>query len=196
MTPIAEAAAAVLLVARGLVLTAAALAGLVALVMWAVRVGRLAPFGAVARTVRALADPMLRPIEHAIRRFGRNPQEAPTWLFGLTVVLGVVVLSLVEWALRMAMVAESAVQGGPSAWGRVAVALAFDLVSFALLVRVIGSWLGAGRFSRWTRPAWLLTDWLVEPIRRRLPAFGPLDLSPLVAWFLLGILQAVVMTLL
>ena len=196
MTPIASAAAVVDLVVRTLVLAAAVLAGLVALVMWAVRAGHLAPFGAVARAVRTLANPTLHPVEHALRRFGRNPQEAPTWLFGLTVVLGVVLLSLVRWVLQMAVVAESVAQGGPAAWSRVAATLVFDLLSFALIVRVLGSWLGARRYTRWTRPAWLLTDWLVEPIRRRLPALGPIDLSPLVAWFLLGILRAVVMTLL
>jgi uncharacterized protein YggT (Ycf19 family) len=46
------------------------------------------------------------------------------------------------------------------------------------------------------RPAWLLTDWLVEPIRRRLPPFGPLDLSPLVAYFALVLLRALVFSLL
>lgn len=184
-----------LLVIRVLVLAAAAVAGAIALVLWAVRAGRLTPFGPVARMTRRLADPALRPIEQILRRFGRNPQDAPAWLFGLTVVLGVVALSLVEWVLQMAVVLESVIRNGPAGWTRALVALGFDVLSFALLVRVIGSWVGAGRFSRWTRPAWLLTDWLVEPIRRRLPAFGPLDLSPVIAWFLLGLLQAVVMTL-
>lgn len=186
----------VLLVARSLALTAAALAGLVALVMWAVRAGHLAPFGAVARAVRGLADPALRPVEGVLRRFGRNPQDAPTWLFGLTVLLGVVLLSLVQWVLEMVVVTESALRDGPESWARLAASLAYNLLSVALIVRVIGSWVGAGRQTRWTRPAWLLTDWLVEPIRRRLPALGPIDLSPLVAWFLLGFLMAIVMTLL
>lgn len=196
MTPLISGAAAVDLAVRALVLAAAALAGLVALVMWAVRAGHLAPFGAVARAARGLADPALRPVEHALRRFGRNPQEAPTWLFGLTLVLGVVLLSLVRWVLEVVVVAESVLREGPESWGRLAASLIYNVLSVALIARVIGSWVGAGRHTRWARPAWLLTDWLVEPIRRRLPALGPIDLSPLVAWFLLGFLMAIVMTLL
>lgn len=196
MTPIATGAAVVDLVMRTLVLAAAALAGLVALVMWAVRAGHLAPFGALARAARGLANPALRPIEGALRRFGRNPQDAPTWLFGLTVVLGVVLLSLVKWVLQMPVVAEMVIREGPESWSRLAIFLLYNLLSVALIVRALGSWVGAGRHTRWSRPAWLLTDWLVEPIRRRLPMDGPIDLSPLIAWFLLGFLMAIVMTLL
>ncbi|NOT09343.1 MAG: YggT family protein [Gemmatimonadales bacterium] len=59
----------------------------------------------------------------------------------------------------------------------------------AIAVRVVGSWIGFGRYARWMRPAYLLTDWLIEPIRRRLPAFGMLDLSPIVAYFALWLLR-------
>lgn len=196
MTPIASGAAVVDLVVRTLALAAAALAGLVALVMWAVRAGHVTPFGPLARATRALANPALRPVEGLLRRFGRNPQDAPTWLFGLTVVLSVALLSLVQWVLQMVVVAESVLREGPESWGRLVASLIYNLLSVALVIRVLGSWVGAGRYARWTRPAWLLTDWLVEPIRRRLPALGPIDLSPLIAWFLLGFLMAIVMTVL
>jgi uncharacterized protein YggT (Ycf19 family) len=62
----------------------------------------------------------------------------------------------------------------------------------ALLVRVIGTWFGAGRRGR-LRPAWVMTDWLVEPIRRRLPALGPVDVSPIVAWFVLILARALLL---
>jgi YggT family protein len=59
----------------------------------------------------------------------------------------------------------------------------------ALLVRVIASWLGVSPYSKWIRPFAVLTDWLLEPLRRVLPPMGPLDLSPMVAYFLLWIAQ-------
>ena len=35
----------------------------------------------------------------------------------------------------------------------------------------------------------VLTDWLIEPIRRILPPVGMIDFSPLVAWLLLSLVR-------
>ena len=67
----------------------------------------------------------------------------------------------------------------------------------ALIVRVVSSWIGLGPFSRLVRPAYRLTDWLVNPLRRLLPTLGPFDLSPMLAWILLSwVAQPVVLGLL
>ena len=47
----------------------------------------------------------------------------------------------------------------------------------ALFVRVIASWLGISPYSAWMRPVMILTDWLIEPIRRILPPMGMIDFS-------------------
>jgi YggT family protein len=62
----------------------------------------------------------------------------------------------------------------------------------ALLVRVIGSWFSVSPYAKWMRPFIMLTEWLLEPLRRLLPPFGPLDLSPMVAYLLLWIAQQAV----
>jgi YggT family protein len=46
------------------------------------------------------------------------------------------------------------------------------------------------------RPVVLLTNWIIVPLRRVLPPLGPFDLSPLVAYFLLGFLESLVMRML
>jgi YggT family protein len=61
------------------------------------------------------------------------------------------------------------------------VELAYKVFFYALIVRVIASWLGMFQYSRWMRPVYALTDWLVEPIRRVVPPIGMFDVSPLVA---------------
>ena len=38
------------------------------------------------------------------------------------------------------------------------------------------------------KPFYAATEWMLAPLRRVIPAFGPLDLTPLVAWFGLGLL--------
>src|SRR5207253_10880444 len=56
---------------------------------------------------------------------------------------------------------------------------AYNVVFIALVVRVVASWFGRFRYTWWLRPAYVLTDWVVEPIRRLLPPGGALDWSPL-----------------
>ena len=66
----------------------------------------------------------------------------------------------------------------------------FTVLMVALLIRVIGSWFGISPYRRWMRPVMLLTDWIIEPIRRVLPPFGMIDFSPLVAWLVLSIVRS------
>jgi uncharacterized protein YggT (Ycf19 family) len=42
----------------------------------------------------------------------------------------------------------------------------------------------------------VLTDWLIEPIRRILPPFGMFDFSPMVAWLVLYIVRDFIVGLL
>jgi uncharacterized protein YggT (Ycf19 family) len=146
-------------------------------------------------TVRRLSDPVVRPLERTLVRGGRNPQDATFWLFGITLVAGVAALSLSRWIVGLLLQVASLAGAGPMAWLRVGTGVAFDVLMLALMVRVIGSWFGTGRSGR-LRPAWLVTDWLVEPIRRRLPAMGPVDISPIVAWFVLVVLRSILLAVL
>ncbi|OGU23702.1 MAG: hypothetical protein A3K13_13980 [Gemmatimonadetes bacterium RIFCSPLOWO2_12_FULL_68_9] len=70
---------------------------------------------------------------------------------------------------------------------RLAVYYLGQLVLIALIVRVIASWFGAFRFSRWMQPVYFLTDWIIQPLRRIIPPLGMIDITPLVAWFALRI---------
>jgi len=73
----------------------------------------------------------------------------------------------------------------------------YNVVFAALVVRVVASWFGRFRYTWWLRPAYVLTDWVVEPIRRLLPAGGAggLDWSPLAAWLVLWVLKRVLLTI-
>jgi YggT family protein len=165
------------------------LACLVALVYWAVRRGKLQPFGAVARATRRLADPVMIPLERRVLRWGGNPQDAPLWLIGIVLVIGLVLLSLLKWLFGILLYMDALSSAGPRAWISFALDLAYSVTVGALLLRVIGSWIGIGRYNRWMRIAYALTDWVVEPIRRMLPGFGVIDFSPLVAWLALYLLR-------
>jgi len=74
--------------------------------------------------------------------------------------------------------------------------LLFELYGVALFVGVLFSWIHVPYSSRVVRFLWTITEPILGPIRRVLPTFGGLDFSPVVAFFLLRLLQQVVFTLL
>ena len=184
-------------VVRALIVAALAYAAIVAITHWAVRSGRLNAFGAWPRFVRRISDRVLRPIERRVLRAGGNPQDAPLWLVGLVIVGGLIVIWLLGWMLGFVASLAVLSRSGPGAWIYALVRALFIVLEIALIVRVISSWIGLGPFSRLVRPAYRLTDWLVVPLRRLLPTFGPFDLSPMLAWILLSwVAQPVVLGLL
>ncbi|MGH7607918.1 MAG: YggT family protein [Gemmatimonadales bacterium] len=179
----------VLTAVRYAVFGVVALAALAALGSWLVRTRRISPFSALGRGLRAGSDAVLRPVERRLIRMGGNPVHAGGWLVVLSAVAGIVFLSLLGWLLATFQRAQLAALGGPRATAALIIGLVYSVLVFALLARVIGSWFGIGRYTRWMRPAYVLTDWIVEPIRRLLPSFGPFDVSPLVAWLALWLLR-------
>jgi YggT family protein len=183
-----------LTVARYAVFGIFALSALAATGSWLVRTRRISPFGRVGRTLRAATDPIVGPLETRLVRMGGNPVHAGWWLVVLVAVGGVIVLSLLGWFLNTVQTVQWAAERGPRIMLALLITLAYNVLIFALIARVIGAWFGAFRYSRWMRPAYLLTDWVVEPIRRFVPPLGPFDVSPLVAWLVLWALKMVLLT--
>lgn len=179
-------------VTRGLVVAVFAYAVVVAATHWAVRSRRLNPFSGWARFVRRISEPVLRPLERRILRAGGSPPDAPLWLLGIALVGGLVLISLMRWAIGFTYELGALAQAGPRDWLIAAVSWVFRILMIALLVRVIGSWFSVSPYAKWMRPFIMLTEWLLEPLRRLLPPFGPLDLSPMVAYLLLWIAQQAV----
>jgi YggT family protein len=72
-----------------------------------------------------------------------------------------------------------------------------QVILLAIIARAILSW-----FSGFRAPAPVTillngaTDPILRPIRRRLPAFGGLDFSPLIAVLLIGGVEAITLALL
>ena len=184
------------LVVRTLVVAALLFACAVAVTGWAIRTRRLNPFGAWARLVRRVSDPVLRMIERRIVRAGGSPHDAPLWLIGIVIVGGLVLLTVIRWLIGTIGRLDYLADAGPSAWLRVLVNAAFNVTMAALFIRVIGSWFGLSRYRRWMRPVYVMTDWIVEPIRRVLPSVGMFDFSPMLAWLVLLVLRGFILGML
>jgi YggT family protein len=162
-----------------------ALSALVALGSWLVRTRRVSPFSPFGRGLRSVTDPIVRPVEKRLVRLGGNPVNAGWWLVVVVAAGGVIFISLIGWAFNTFHVVTWAAERGPRATLLLVVDLAYNILFYAVIIRIIGSWLGFFRYNRWMRPVYALTDWLIEPIRRVIPPVGMFDLSPIVAIVLL-----------
>jgi YggT family protein len=181
---------------RGLIAAGFAYASVVAVTHWLVRSKRLQPFGAWPRLVRRISDPVLHPIERRLLRAGGNPQDGPLWLIGGVVLGGLVLMALARWLMRFAGDLAYVAGAGPRALLYQVVNSVFGVLNIALLVRVFSSWFGVSEYAKWMRPFVWLTDWLLEPIRRRMPTMGAFDLSPIVAYLVLMVLRWAVLRIL
>jgi YggT family protein len=184
-----------LLIVRYTVFGLVALAALAALAAMLVQRRVLNPFGRPARTLRDLTDPFVKPIERRILRSGGNPQSAPLWLVGGALLAGILAVTSADWVAAEVTVMAAAAEGGARSIAWLIADWAFNILMFALIVRVLGSWIGVGQYNKWMRPFYLMTEWLLAPLRRVLPPVGMMDFSPLVAWFLLSLLRRAVLNL-
>ena len=180
----------IVLGARFLVAGAFLLSLIVAFTFSAVRKGYLRPFGGWATLVRRSSEPLLRPLERRLVRAGASPSDAPAWLAGVTLVGGLVVVGLINWLIGFGLSVYDAVKAG--ALLAVAVRTLFEALKFAVMVRVLASWLGVSPYSKFLRLVHSMSDWIVEPIRRLIPTVGMLDFSPLIAYFVLSFSERMV----
>ena len=187
---------AVIDVVRYVFLGGAALTGVVCAGDWLVRTRRLSPFGPAARFFRKTVDPAIAPVERAVVRSGGLPTAAPLWTLLAVVIGGIVVLSLLGFLRDNIVGLLSAFSNGPRAILALIVTWTIGFLQLALIVRVISSWVRISPYSRWIRWSFTLTEWLVAPLRKRLPPLGMFDISPIVAYAILWAIGALLLRVL
>lgn len=154
---------------------------------WAVRTRRLSPFSALARFTRRTVDPLIAPVERRVVRAGGTPASAPWWTVVAAVLGGFALLALLAFVRDSLVAVHYSVSRGPGGVLRLVVSWAFVLLQLAVLVRVITSWVG-GSYSAVGRLAHRMTEWMLAPLRRVIPSIGGIDITPILAWFLLNII--------
>ncbi len=150
---------------------------------WAVRARRISPFNPTARFLRARVDPRLAGVERLVLRAGGHQSTTPWWAVVAYVVVALLLLALGDFALSVVGDIRTALAGGLLGIGWLLVHWTFGFLILALIVRVLSSWIPPLASSRWTRWSYGATDWMLRPLQRVLPALGPVDISPIVAYF-------------
>lgn len=177
---------------RDVLLWAALIMAAIAGIDWMVRTRRISPFGPVARFFRQYVDPFLAPVERRVVRAGGLPASAPWWALAAIVLFGLVLLTLIDFLAGLLADVMVGVSGGPGGVLRLLVYWTFTFLRVAIIVRVIASWLPIGPFSPWVRWSFTLSEPILRPLRRVIPPFRSIDLTPLIAFFGLSILEGIV----
>ncbi len=162
---------------------------------WAVRTRKISPFNAIARFCRSTVDPLIAPIERKVVRAGGTPASAPLWALAAVVVGGILLLSFLDVVRTQVVLSMVAGQNGAAGIFHLLVSWTFWILKSALIVRVISSWLPISPSSGWIRWSYALSEPILAPLRRIVPNLGGLDITPILAYFLLNIIESVLFRL-
>jgi len=186
---------AVIQILRTALLSIAVVFGAICVLDWAVRTRKISPFNPVARFCRTTIDPFIAPIEKRVIRAGGTPASAPLWALAAVVIGGILLLTLLD-VIRIEVIRSIvASQEGAAGIFRLLVGWTFTILRFAIIVRVISSWLPISPYSPWIRWSYALSEPILAPLRRIVPNFGGLDITPILAYFLLSIIESVLLRL-
>ncbi|MDQ6689520.1 MAG: YggT family protein [Gemmatimonadota bacterium] len=186
---------AVIQLLRTALLSIAVVFGAICVLDWAVRARKISPFNAMARFCRSTIDPFIAPIERRVVRAGGAPASAPLWALAAVVIGGIVLLTLLDVIKLEVVRSIVASQEGSAGLFHLLVSWTFTILKLALVVRVISSWLPISPYSAWIRWSYLLSEPVLMPLRRIVPNFGGLDFTPILAYFLLNIIESLLFRL-
>ena len=153
----------------------------------------LNPFSWSALTIRRLTDPFIAPVRRALMRYGVDPKYAPLVMILLTILLGWFAITLIH---GLANTIAGLIFGLTS--GRIVALLGYviyGLVSIYIMlvfVRIILSYTTLDYRNRVMRFLMNVTEPLLGPLRRIVPTVGMFDISPLIAFIILWILQVAI----
>ncbi len=129
-------------------------------------------YNSLSQLIVRVTDPVLRPL----RRLIPTVAGMDTSSLLLMWLLKGLELALVLWIGGITFPTL-----GPWLWAiPELIALAINVFLFAVIIEVVLSWLNPGQYNPALGPVYSLSERLLNPVRRLLPASGGLDFSPLV----------------
>jgi YggT family protein len=153
----------------------------------------LNPFGWSSLTIRRLTDPLIGPIRRALMGFGVDPKYAPLVTILLVVLVGWFGLQLISTVVNT--LAGVIVSLGKGAFVPIIGYVLYGMVSLYILlifIRIIFSWGMASYSNRVMRFLVNATEPMLGPLRRIVPLVGSFDISPIVAFMILWLLQSAI----
>lgn len=190
-----SAADAVTAILRTVLLSVAVVFAAICGLDWAVRTRKISPFNAIARFCRSTVDPIIAPVERSVVRAGGTPAAAPLWALAVIVIGGILLLTLLDMVRLEVVKSIIASNQGAAGIYHLLVSWTFTILKTAIIVRVISSWLPISPYSKWVRWSYQLSEPMLAPLRRFVPVLGGLDITPILAYILLSIIESFLFTL-
>jgi len=154
------------------------------------------PFNWSVRTVGRLTDPVIHSVRRLLIGFRIEPRVAPFMAVVLILVFGYFTFMLAENILNtvagILYVLSRPWAGAPAAITGYIVFGFLGLYILMIFLRILFSYLTTGYPNRWVRLLYRSTEPLLAPLRRMIPTVGMFDVSPIVAFVILYLLQFVV----
>lgn len=154
------------------------------------------PFTWSAISLRRATEPVLSRVRAVLIGFRLDPKVAPFIAVILIILAGYMVILVLESVLNTVagiIYALSARQvGAPVAIIGYLIFGLLSLYTLTIFIRIIFSWLGFSYSNRLMRFVFNVTEPLLGPLRRTVPAVGMFDISPIVGFIILWICKAAV----
>lgn len=156
----------------------------------------LNPFTWSAINVKRATDPIILPMRRLLVAMRLDPVVAPLIAAVILILVAVFAVQLASGTLNtiagVLFAFTSGIANVPVAiLGYLLYAL-IGLYELLVFVRIIGSWFSLSYGNRWMRLLIQITEPLLAPLRRMVPLVGMFDVSPIIAFVILWVLQAVV----
>jgi YggT family protein len=153
----------------------------------------LNPFGFTHRTIRRLSDPFVFPVRGTLRDFRADPKFAPLVVIAIVVVFGFLGVQFVRICERMIVGVFVSLEAGDVL--AILGTILYGLISLYILLMFLRVIFSLGRVSYTNRVMRFLVDItepLLGPLRRAIPPVGMMDISPIVAFIILWVIQAAI----
>jgi YggT family protein len=154
------------------------------------------PFTRTAISLRRATEPVLSRVRAVLIGFRLDPKVAPFIAVILIILAGYMVILVLQSVLNTVagiIYALSARQlGAPVAIIGYLIFGLLSLYTLTIFLRIIFSWLGFSYSNRLMRFVFNVTEPLLGPLRRNVPAVGMFDISPIIAFLILWVCKAAV----
>jgi len=135
----------------------------------------------IAQGILRLTSPLINPVRRFVPSLGRVDTATVVIAFAIQCLTIMTVLKLRGFVLSIGMIALTSLFELAS--------LTLLLFMFAIIVRIILSWIAPQTYNPATALLATITDPLLRPFRRIIPPLGGFDISPIFAIILLGALN-------
>jgi YggT family protein len=165
----------------------------ICLLDWLVRTKRINPFSPISRFMRSSVDPLMVPVERRIVNAGGLPTSAPWWALVFAVIASIILITVLGFIRSQIIAISMSSSAGIGGLFYLLVRWTFGILQIAIIVRVISSWIRVSPYSPWIRWSFVLTEPILRPLRQVIPTIGVIDITPIVAYILLRLLEGLVL---